>query len=95
MSGVNLADFPNPLGFVQLVGAAASVGLPTIPAGAQAALVNVDAQSIRWTDDGTTPTATVGMLLPVSTERLFVGNLAKIKLIQTAATATINVSYYK
>lgn len=58
-------------------------------------LLQATGQHIRWTDDGTTPTATVGMLLYAGGDPYpFTGNLAQLQLIQVAATAVLNVSYY-
>jgi hypothetical protein len=59
------------------------------------ALLQATGQNIRWTDDGTTPTATVGMLLYAGGDPYpFTGDLAALKFIQVAATAVLNVSYY-
>ena len=83
-----------PLGFQQIVGAATSTAL-TVPTGATFAIIQPVAQAIAWRDDGVAPTATVGMLVPADGELLYDGTLATFRLIQVAATATINVSYYR
>ena len=49
---------------------------------------------LEWRDDGTAPTATVGMLLPAGAELRYTGALAALRLIQASAGATVNVSYY-
>lgn len=83
-----------PLGYQQIVGAAAATGL-TVPSGATCAVVSVEAQSVRYRDDGTNPTAAVGMpILPGQTVT-FNEALSAIKFIEQAASTTLNVNYYK
>lgn len=83
-----------PMGFQQItsLGSAASL---TVPAGAILAEIACTGQNVNWRDDGTAPTASIGMPLPTNTLLVYPGNLAAIQLIQTAATATCNVSYYR
>lgn len=71
-----------------------ATNLPTIPAGTVEAFVVCEGQSVRWRDDGTAPTASVGMLLPVSTPFPYIGSIPKIQFIQTTASATCEVTYY-
>lgn len=82
-----------PLGYQQLTNLAASTAL-TPPVGARIALVHPESQNVRWRDDGTAPSATVGMRLPVGAELRYTGNLAAIRFIEETASAKINVSYY-
>ena len=59
------------------------------------ALIQCETQDVRWTDDpDVDPTATIGMLLKINTVLEYSGDLSKIRFIQTAATAILNVSYY-
>ncbi|UCH46493.1 MAG: hypothetical protein JSU95_10195 [Betaproteobacteria bacterium] len=58
------------------------------------AVIVAEGQSVRWRDDGIAPTATVGMPLAVGATLNYDGDLNKIKFIETAASAKINVSYY-
>lgn len=68
----------------------------TVPATATFAYVSVEGTNVRWRDDGTNPTATVGFIMYAgAAPQLFSGDLAAVKFIQVAATATINVAYYK
>lgn len=83
-----------PLGFQQLTGMSSVTAL-TVPAGATFALVQAEAQSVRWRDDGTNPTASVGMLLTAGVPQTFWGNLATVLFIQATSGAILNVSYYK
>ena len=66
-----------------------------MPDGATYAVVQCTTQNVRWRDDGTAPTATVGMQLTVSPDMLvYDGALKTIKFIEEAASAVLNVSYY-
>lgn len=84
------------LGFQQLSSLSSATKL-TVPDGANIAVIEVNSggQSVRWRDDGTAPTASVGTELLPGSQLTYSGNLAAIQFIQTAASATLNVSYYK
>ena len=82
------------LGFEQITSLSSSAAL-TVPSGATIAVVQAEGADVRWRDDGTAPTASVGMLLPAGAERVFDAGLAAVRLIQTASGATANVSYYQ
>lgn len=87
-------DRVTPVGYQQIVGLVAATAL-TVPTGAQYALIVCTAQNVRWVDDGSTPTATLGMLLKTTDPALwYVGKLSRLKFIQAAATATLDVLYY-
>jgi hypothetical protein len=59
------------------------------------ALIQAEAQDIRWTDDpDVDPTSAVGMLLKVNTTLEYSGDLSKMRFCQVAATAILNISYY-
>lgn len=81
------------LGYQQITSLSAATGL-TVPAGATMALIIAEVQSVRWRDDGTNPTATIGMPLATSTSLSYDGDLKSIKFIEQTASAKINVSYY-
>lgn len=83
-----------PLGF-QTVGSLTSASLLSVPAGATIAYITVEGAPVRWRDDGTAPTATVGTLVGVGSQIIYSGSLAAIQFIQQSATATLDVSYYK
>jgi hypothetical protein len=91
---MSLKQTTNCLGYQQITNLAAAVGL-TVPANATYALIRAVTQSVRWRDDGTSPTGTVGMLLAVAPDELrYDGDLKAIKFIETAASAELNISYY-
>jgi len=79
------------------LGVAISTAL-TVPATATIAEITVEGAPIRYTTDGATaPTSTVGMgPFPIGTTLVFnLVSLAGIRIIQTAATATVDVEYFK
>jgi len=81
------------LGYQQITDLSSAVGL-TIPAGATLALIVPETQNVRWRDDGTNPTASVGMPIFVGASLSYDGDLNRIRFIQEAASAKLNVSYY-
>lgn len=83
-----------PLGFQQISAPSSATSL-TIPTGATSALIICETQTVRWRDDGTAPTTSVGMLLPTNTAFNYTGNLSAFQLIQTASNSTCDVSYYR
>lgn len=84
-----------PLGFQQITAAqlAAAINL-TPPVGAVLAVIQAANGAIAWRDDGTSPTAAVGMTLPAGGELDYNGDLTAIQLIQAASGAVANISYY-
>lgn len=98
----NVKAITSCLGYQQLGTLTSAVGL-TVPARdpltgmdmkANFALIVAETQDVRWRDDGTDPTASVGMLLKAGVIFQYDGDLKKIKFIETTASAKINVSYY-
>jgi hypothetical protein len=78
--------------------AVASSTALTVPATATIAEITVEGAAIRYTTDGaTTPTASVGEgPFPIGTTLTFnLTGLAAVRIIQTQASATINVEYFK
>jgi len=84
-----------PLGYQQLTSMSSATPL-TVPAGTTLAIFKAEAQSVRWRDDGTAPTATVGMLLATTDTPIFYyGTIVNLQFIQATAGAILNVTYYK
>lgn len=90
---MGLRDTTNCLGYQQITNLAAAVGL-TIPSGANYCVIVAESQNVRWRDDGTNPTAAVGMPLDVGVTLEYDGDLNRIRFIEVAASAKLNVSYY-
>ena len=82
------------LGYQQLTSLAAATAL-TVPNGAQGCFLQCETQSVRWRDDGTNPTATVGFLMKATDLPFeYTGDPRKLKLIEAAASAKVNVIYF-
>jgi hypothetical protein len=81
------------LGYQQLTSLSSAAAL-TVPAGATVALIHAESQSIRWRDDGTAPTTTVGMPVAAGENIFFTGSLSGFKAIEVSASAKLNISYY-
>lgn len=81
------------LGYQQITSLSAATAL-TVPTGATAALIVASTQNIRWRDDGTNPTASVGMPVLVDTYFTYDGDLSRIRFIEQSSGAVLNVSYY-
>lgn len=84
----------NSLGFASLALGASAVGLPNIPAGATSAVIVAETNAARWRDDGTAPTAAVGMNLAVGQVLTYDRPLAALKLISQSATCNLTITYY-
>lgn len=82
------------LGYQQLSGLSSAQPL-TVPAEARYARISPQTQAVRWRDDGTNPTATVGMPLAVGAELIYSGNLRSLKFFEQAASAVLNIVYYR
>jgi hypothetical protein len=68
--------------------------LLTVPTGSTLAVIEAEAQQVRWRDDGTNPTASVGHVLNPGDVLVYRGNLSGIRFIEVAASAKLSVSYY-
>lgn len=82
-----------PLGYQQITSLSSATGL-TVPKSATVALISPETQSVRWRDDGTNPTASVGMVLAADDYIFYTGYLETIKFIEVTASAKLNISYY-
>ena len=82
------------LGYQQITSLSAATAL-TVPAGTSLALVQAESQNVRWRDDGTNPTASVGcILLSSQTLEYDAAQLAAVKFIEVASGAKLNIAYY-
>ncbi len=94
---VSVKAFIEPLGFVNVSAAALAAAVPLggIPAGTKIAYIQADGGNVRYTDDGTVPTALIGMLLPDTGVLEYTGLLTNLKFILASGAPKLNVSYYK
>lgn len=99
---INLKAITSCLGYQQIasLSSAQSLNVPTVDpvtglnAKPSIALITPETQGVRWRDDGTAPTASVGMPLAAGVTLQYDGDLTKIKFIEQTASAKINISYY-
>ena len=83
-----------PKGYEQLTSITSAASL-TVPVGASLAIIQAETQDARFRDDGTDPTASVGMLLKAGENPLrIVTDLSKVRLINAVAGTIVNVQYY-
>jgi hypothetical protein len=85
-----------PLGYQQVTSLSSAATL-TVPANAQRALIVAESQAVRWRDDGTAPTGSVGFPLPIGVPFEYTGGfaaLSTIQFIEQTASAKLNVCYY-
>ena len=85
-----------PYGYQQITVSTSAVGL-TVPAGATRAVLGIEAQPLRYRDDGTDPTTSVGFLVAAggTMELDSKESLEAFKAIRSSGSdATLNVLYY-
>lgn len=87
------------LGYGQLTSLSSAVAVSSvtggIPAGTEQVAIQAETQNVRYRDDGTDPTASIGMIFTVNTiYMLSIAQAARMKLIEAAASAKLNISFY-
>jgi hypothetical protein len=66
-----------------------------IPSGAETILLQCEVANVRYRDDGTDPTAAIGMILIANTIYEFtVAQIARMKFIEVAINSKLNISFY-
>jgi hypothetical protein len=97
----NLKAVTTCMGYQQIssLSSAANLTVPVqTPEGLNAkpvfALIIAEGQAVRWRDDKTAPTASVGMPLAVGVPLQYDGDLINIRFIEQVAGAKLNISYY-
>jgi hypothetical protein len=98
---MNLKAVTACMGYQQITSLSAASGL-TVPTQDKQgnkkqptfALIVAESQGVRWRDDGTAPTASIGMPLAVGVPLQYDGDLNGIRFIEQAASAKLNISYY-
>jgi len=98
---MNLKSITSRLGYQQITSLASATALtvPTVDKNGLAckpvmALITPETQAVRWRDDDTNPTSTVGMPLAAGVTLQYDGDLTKIKFIEQTGGAKLNISYY-
>jgi len=77
---------------VAVVTASCSTG--SVAAQSSIAQICVSGQGVRYRDDGTAPTASLGIPVGAGTCFQYSGPMAGIQFIQQAATATLDITFY-
>jgi hypothetical protein len=98
---MNIKAVTTCFGYQQITSLSAAAGL-TVPvvtpqglsSKAVFALIIAEGAPVRWRDDNTAPTSTVGMPLAVGVPLQYDGDLTKIRFIEQSASAKLNISYY-
>ena len=98
---INLKAITTRLGYQQISTLSSATGL-TIPqtdlnglaCKPSIAIIVAEGAAVRWRDDETAPTASVGMPLATGVTLQYDGDLSKIQFIEQTASAKLNVSYY-
>lgn len=88
-----------PCGYQQITNLSAATKL-TIPAACGGApvlaAIKAEAQAVRYRDDGTAPTASVGMPLAIDEPGLeYQGTISAIQFIEQTSGATLDVLFYR
>lgn len=84
----------NPVGYQQITSLSSAVGL-TVPTNANVAMIQAESKGVRYRDDGTNPTASVGVQLASGSAFVYAGDLFAIKFIEESASAKLNILYYE
>ena len=87
------------LGYGQLTSLSSAVAVSTvsggIPAGTQTVVLQPETQNVRYRDDNTAPTSSVGMILVANQMyEVTVAQAAQMKVIEATASAKLNISFY-
>ncbi len=80
-----------PVGYAQVVGIASAIDRPV---GGRIVHLSPETQGIRIRDDGTDPTTTVGFFIPPGTCYEYKGDTTQLRIIEAAASSTLNVLGY-
>lgn len=82
------------LGFSQIAVSGSAIGLGVIPENVIMTLVTVDGGDVRFRDDGTNPTASIGMRVERGGALKYDADPSVLKFINTSAAATLNITFY-
>src|SRR6185312_14201855 len=83
------------LGCHQITSFSGATGFPTIDTGATFVFGSVEGNSVRFRDDGVSPTASVGVLIQSNATFYLTENLSNVQFVPTTGTATINYCDYR
>jgi hypothetical protein len=81
-------------GYKRVVASGGAFPLPDPPAGTRRAIVQAEGGDLRWRDDGSEPTASVGMRIPAGGELRYDGADMGVLKFFGATGAIANIAYY-
>lgn len=91
--------YRTPMGFQSLSVTNSSAVAPTVPSGANMAIIGVENNSVRYRDDGTAPTTSIGLMVnPGNTMEIHdvvVLDATSFIAVDNSATATLSILYYQ
>jgi|SRR5579872_1351589 len=92
----SLPAFAASLGYQQStsLSTSAAINLPSIPSNAASALISVESAGVRWRDDATDPTSSVGNPVSAGQALCYAQDLARFRVIGQSGSPTIDVTYY-
>jgi len=82
------------LGYQQITTLATATGL-TVPTGSTIAQICIETAAVRYRDDGTAPTASIGQPVAAGLCFSYSGPLAAIQFITQGGSPVLDASYYK
>lgn len=91
----SIQAFMTPLGYTQVSTVSSAVGIGTVPSLTRLAIIQAESKDCRWRDDGTDPTASVGMVLVANDMLIYTGDMSAIKFIETSSAAKLNITFYR
>ena len=80
-----------PTKYAQVIGVPSAIS-PPVPG--RILMLLAETQAIRIRDDGTDPTTAVGFLIPAGVAYEYKGDTRNLRIIEAAASATLNVLGY-
>jgi hypothetical protein len=91
-----------PLGYCRLTATTLESATPLsscsggIPAGASMAAIQAETAAVRYRDDGTAPTASVGMeIVSGANPMLYTGTLSELQFIAASGSPLLDVVFYR
>jgi hypothetical protein len=97
-STTTVFGYERPLGYQQItVTTAIGFTVPAVIPGQpirRAIVQNNTTGTVRWRDDGTPPTASIGMVLGANQELDYGGEMTKIQFIVSTGSPILDISYY-
>lgn len=82
-----------PVGYRQITSLGSAIGIQI--GDGRVALIQALNQNVRWRDDGTDPTTSVGMRIHAGESIWYFGDLRDIRFIEETAGAELNISVYQ